>query len=454
MSYQSAKMSILTVNLKHLYQRRGLWLVYAFLGFIAFACIAGALDRPAAGKGQFTRFVLLSPVIGLLAAMLALEVVAKPFSYSLPGHRKTLRQFISVVGVTVSLLGSLLFLMYPGLRSWQLALVPCSTLFAGLIFYWLGVWLIFGIRSSWRFVGFLPLVIITAGFFNLHVIIERAIVETPFAVILVGALSSVVAWRLLGNAGLARRYCAVPWLGFLDFWNRDKLQRYTQAKKAIKWEKLKTHPNPWVEQFFLGRMKECEYFSQGRHVWGGLYTTFAVALSRWRDALSGFLMALLVVCFLGYMGPAATIIFFIMPGFMVAQTRLPAYSSMLVSGGRTERFITTITLVATIAVLVTVLVTVVAASSLPLAAIMPDFTLRGANFSFHAVNMGLFFVPLLMIPIVFALQLIFFRKPIFMMLSIMLLFMLLFFGGFFGLPALVLQRNIVISHAVHKISID
>ena len=84
------------------------------------------------------------------------------------------------------------------------------------------------------------------------------------------------------------------------------------------------------------------------------------------------------------------------------------------------------TLVITTAVLVTILVTIVAALSLPLAAVMPDITLRGSTFTFHAMNIELFFVPLLMIPIVFTIQLIFYRKPIFMMVSIMLLLGLLF----------------------------
>jgi len=185
-------MSILTVNLKHLYQRRGLWLVYVFLGFIIFLCIAAALDH-AVPKGQFMGFVLLSFMIGLLAGVLPLEVVTKPFSYCLPGHRKTVRQFIFLVGTAVNFLGSLLFLMYPGLRFWQLALVPCSALFAGLIFYWLGIGYAFAIRTSGAFVGFLPLVIVAGGFFDFHVIMERAIVENPAGVILAGVLASAVA---------------------------------------------------------------------------------------------------------------------------------------------------------------------------------------------------------------------------------------------------------------------
>jgi hypothetical protein len=125
------------------------------------------------------------------------------------------------------------------------------------------------------------------------------------------------------------------------------------------------------------------------------------------------------------MGPGKNILF-IMPGLMFAQMRLPVYSSMLISGGRNERYRGAMTLVITTAVLVTVLATIVAALSLPLAAIMPDITLRGSTFTFRAMNIELFFVPLLMIPIVFTIQLIYYRKPVVMMVLIMLLFMLLF----------------------------
>lgn len=425
-------MGTLNVNLKHLYQRRGLWLVYAFLGPIPCLCIAAVLDRPGVGKGKFGGFVLLSFISGLLAAMLALEVVTKPFSFCLPDHRKTLRQFLFVVGVTVSFLGSLVLVLYPGLRPEQLLLVICAACSMGLIFYWLAVAFALGIRSSCVFVGFLPLVILAGAFFDLHIIIERAVVANPFAVILSGVLSSVVAWLLLGNADLARRYCAVPWMGFFDAWNRDRIQRYQQARTAVKWEKLKTHPNPWVERYFLGRMQKCEYLSQGRHVWGGLYAALGPTIPQWKENPSSAFGALFTIClvvgFLGYTGPAGSSFIFVMPGLMLAGMRLPAYSSMLVSGGRKERFVTTITLVATIAVLTTVLVSIVAALSLPLAAVMPDVTLRGTTFAFHAMNTRLFFFPLLMMPIVFALQSIFFRKPVLIMLPIMMLF----FGAIFA----------------------
>lgn len=418
-------MSILAVNLKHLYQRRGLWLVYMLLGFFVFISIAAPSWRPVADKGRFIGLVVLAFVVGLLLAILPIGVLSKPFSYCLPGHRKVVGRFIFCVGAAFNFLGSLLFLWYPGLNSWQLLLVVCSAFSAGLIFYWLGVWLAFGVRNSAVWIGLLPFIIFGGGFFGLHIVIEHVIVGNPFGVILVGVLSSVLAWLWLGNADRARRYCGVPGIGFFDAWNQDKVQKYRQVRAAKKWDKLKKHPSPWVETFFLGRMNRYDYVSTGRYIWGGLYTTFGIALPQWKEAFSGVFLALVLVCFLGYMGPGRNI-FFIMPGFMFAQMRLPVYSSMLISGGRNERYRGAMTLVITTAVLVTVLATIVAALSLPLAAIMPDITLRGSTFTFRAMNIELFFVPLLMIPIVFTIQLIYYRKPVVMMVLMMMMLMLLF----------------------------
>jgi hypothetical protein len=434
-------MSILTANLKHLYQRRGLWLVYAFLGLIGFLSIMVALDSPRAGKGQFVWLVMLQVLVGSMAATLAREVLAKPFSYCLPGHRKTVRKFILWVGVVINLLASLPYLKYPSVYSPHLILVFCSGFFASLIFYWLGVAWAFSLKKSVSWIGFLLWAIIALLFFDLHVVLESAIVRYPGIVVLVGLLSTVAAWLWLGDAGLARRYCAVPWIGLFDIWNRDKVQRYGQARAAIKWDKLKKHPNPRVERFFLTRIQSGDYFKSGRYVWGGLYTTFAVAMSRWTSTLSGLFVALLLVCLFCYMDPmTVTFALFFTPAFMVAHIRLPVYSSMLISGGRNERFVTAMTLVAVIAVLITVMVTIVAAISIPLAAIMPDITLRGTTFKFHAAYLQPFFVPLLMIPIVFTIQLIFLKKPFVTMVTVILLFVLLFTGAS-GLKALSTMLN-------------
>ncbi|MHC4085097.1 MAG: hypothetical protein ACYSWZ_08415 [Planctomycetota bacterium] len=430
-------MSILTVNLKHLYQRRGLWLAYVVLGFLVFVCIAAPFKEQVE-QGRFTWLILLTFVIGLIAAMLPIEVLSKPFSYCLPGHRKIPRKYIFCLGIVFNFFGSLLFLRYPGLNSVQLLLVVCSAFFAGLISYLLGVAFAFGITNSVAFVGFLLLVIVGGGFFGLYRVLERAIVGIPFGIVLVGFLSSIVAWIWLGNEDWARKYCAVPWIGFFDVWNRDKMQRYRQVRAAAKWDKLKQHPNPWVETFFLGRMNRYDYFSANRYIWGAFYTTFGIALSQISQWMAAFSF-LLWVCFYGYIGFGLVNMLFILPVLMISQMRLPVYSSMLISGGRNERYRCAMTLVITTAVLITILVTIVAALSLPLATIMPDITLQGRTFTFHAMDIRLFFIPLLMIPLIFTVQLIFYRKMLYMMILFMLIMLIC---GLPFLPSMILYEHL------------
>ena len=422
-------MGILTVNLKHLYQRRGLWLAYVLLGLLVFGSIAATLNKRAAGEGMNIILGISAALIaGLVAAVLQIEILAKPFSYCLGGHRKVPRKFIFTAGVVANLLVSLIFVLFPGLGWGQWIPVICSVFFAGLVFYWIGVLSAFVGRASGFWIGFLPCLIIGGKIFDLHITIERTIVENPLGVTLLGAFSSIAAWIWLGNVGLARRYCGVPWVGLFDAWNRDKLGKYKQLRASVKWDKLKNHPKPWVERFFLGKMNKCDYLGTGRYIWGGLYTTFGTI--QWKAVLAGVFIVLLMLCFLCYTGSTTFLLFF-MPGFMIMYMRTPIYSSMPISGGRNERLYTTMTLVATTAVLITALVTIMAALSMALTVIMPDITLRGSTFTFQAVNIELFFVPLLIIPVASTFQLIFYRRPIVMVLSIMMLFMLLSFIGAF-----------------------
>jgi hypothetical protein len=426
-------MKILAANLKHLYQRRILWLFYVYLGLIIliiFSSVAAEIENPDAGRRHFIWLLMHEFLIGCIAAALQIEVLNKPLSYCLPGHRKTIRKFIFWVGIVISFVGSLLFFAYPGLLSWETILILCSAFCANLIFYWFGVGFVFVNKNAAIAIAlFFWWAIFVPMLLDLHIMIESIFVQYFAIIVFIGGLSSIAAWFWLGNEGLARRYCAVPWISLFDLWNRDKLLRYSQSKAVTKWNKLKTHPNPQVEGFFLARMQIYGHFGIGRYIWGSLYTTFGIAISQGKGNLLGLFILLLMAIFFSYMGPMAAIIFYFLPAFMVGQIRLPVYSSMLISGGRKERFLTAMTLVATIAVLITALVTTIAALSVPLATTMPDITLHGKTFTFHAMSLQPFFVPLLMIPIVFTIQLFFFKKPYFVTVTIILLFMLLFTGG-------------------------
>ena len=392
-------MSVLSVNLKHLYQRIGLWLTYLILGLLVFSSLAIALEKPLAARGRFMGLVMLQFLIGACIASLSSEVLTKPFSYCLPGHRAVPRKFIFSVAAVTSLLGSLLFLAYPGLYWWQQPLVTCSAFCAGLIVFWAAVAFTFGVGNSGWGVVFASMIFCGAVFSDLHAAAERAIVGAPLAVISLGLVSSVVVWIWLGKSNWARKFCAVSRIGFFDLGDRDRVQEFARRRAAARPDKFKNHPSPWVERFFLDRMNNCDHLGPGRYIWGGLYTTYGMALSNWRGSLFGLIIWLaMMICFSYILNEGADILFF-MGGVVVIHMRLPVYSSMTIPGGRGERFSTAVILAGSVTLLITAVLALVAAVSVALAPVMPDITFSDEVLTFHGTSLRLLIVPSMIIPI-------------------------------------------------------
>lgn len=411
-------MSILTVNLKHYYQWRGFGLVYLFLAGVVYVAIAAPLTYGVAGKGAYIGLTVSAFFVGLLVTLTQIEVLTKPFSYCLVGQRGVVRKVTFFIAMLVNLFGSMLFVIYPGLSPLRQVVVVCSAFFAGLTFYLLGVVFVFTIKNSGVVVClFVLFEIIGRKRFDLHVILERAIVDYPSAVICVGIVTSAVAWVWLGRADLARRYCNVPMMSIFDCFNREKVQKYNAAKKV---HKLKGHPRPWVEKFFLGRMSKYDYLGDGRYIWGVLYNHFAIIVSKWK--LFAVCLVLLTIVS-GYMIQMIIFAVIALPAAIMSHQRPPAYSSMLIFGGRRQKFVSTVVLcVAGIAVTWAAILVTVGLSKL-LAGFMPEIALRGGarKLVFHIIDARFIFVPLTAAPFLVTIRLIFYRKPVYAMLLIMLL---------------------------------
>jgi hypothetical protein len=401
-------MSILTVNLKHLYQRRGLWLVYLLFGFVAFTFMKDSLVHPKAGEGDFVGFAVLSFFIGFLAILPQMEVLSTPLSYCLPGHRRVFRRYVFYTAIATSAVCSMLFLRYPDLYGGPLALVVCSAFFAGLTFYMAGVtFVMVGMNAAFIF-GLLPLTVLVGERYDLDMLLERIIIGNVFGVVLVGILISIAMWFWLGRPGLVRRYCAVPWMGFMDIFNKEKLMRYTNARLGTKQGRFLKHPRPWVEKWFLGRMNKHDYLGTGRFFWGALYCTSAIAISRWQI----FLLSIPVLTIIfGYGGKVAVFSLIMVPAIIAIGTEPPVYSTMLISGGRRRRFTTTLGLTVTGAALLCIATLIISGLSTLFAKFMPTFAIEGKTFSFQPIDPRVALVPLLFLPFASTMQLVFHRMP-------------------------------------------
>jgi len=409
-------MGNLTANLKHLYLHRSFWGIYAMLGWLVLVSAAGILDKDSmAGQGEFIGLVIIPSMMGFFTTLQQVDVLSKPFSYCLPGHRKVPRNVIFFLATVTNLLGSVLFIAYPDLHRGQQVLVFCSAFFGGVLLFWGGVVFAFNVGSAARYIGIalLSLVCLGGQYIDLHRIMERIIVGHPFAVILPSVLGSLAAWRLLGDPNRARRHCGVPIWPAIDAWNRKKVRGYSQARAEAVNKKFKGHPSPCVEEFFLARMNRCSYGGRVRHIWGGLYTTFGMALSQWKACLLGLFVALSVVLFFSYISPGATTVFFCFAGAaMAVHMGLPVYGSTPAPQGRCERFAAAIVVAAIIALLTVVAMAIVSVLSITLEPFMPLVRLQGSTYTFYPANIRHVFFPLIIVPIVLTFGFCFHRRPL------------------------------------------
>jgi len=420
-------MSILTINLRHLYQRRGLWLAYAMFGLFVWVSIMVPLGDPVAGEGRFIGLIVFAFIVGMAAAVLQMETLGKPMAFCLPGHRPCVRKVVFVIALVTNSLSSLLFLFYPGLPFvWRL-IVLCSAFFAGLIFYLAGATLAFRCRQATAFVGLLAFGLFGGRLLNLHIVLERAVVLYPGLVIALGLLCAGAVWIYLNNAEMVRRHCLRPWVGFDDIFNREKIRQSQRNRDAAPWKKLKDHPRPWVEGFFITRMTQSKPLGTMRFVWGGLYSSFALLISQWKHAAS---LVLFFAAFLGYLGSRMSLMpaFFLPLIVMGTYASQPVvYSAMLIVSGRKERFFSTLAAVISGAGLLTLFIAVVSLLSVPLAFVMPDIKFYGLDASYRMIGIQAIYAVLVFLPLASVVQLMLYRRPALMTVALVTLVYLMAF---------------------------
>jgi len=422
-------MNILSANLKHLYQRKSCWLfglLFVATAFAIIMMIAGVIGKNKLGAFYAPSLWML--YMGVFAATLAMDVLTKPFSYCLPGHQNATRNFLFSVGLPLAFLWSLIFLFFPGLDFAETVLAHLAAFSLFTIFYWVGVLIVFKFKAWAVIVGFLPLMIISINEFNINEFIVRTILEGPLLIIFAGILINVSAWHYWSRSDLARRYCGKSWMGLLDAWNKEKIEK-NQLDKLREKDRKKPDAfriSPSVERFFIARISGAETDNLRQYIWGSLYKNFGVALSQFRrNWMRSFITILLLLCFLGYFVLIGNILFFI-PGVMVIYMNLNIHSNLLISGGRRERFWSALTLAVVTTVFATFFVISVAAFSMLLEPLLPELTIKGETFVFCALNIKLFFVPLLIIPITLTIGLILHKSPILAMFLTVISFLALF----------------------------
>ncbi|MBT3289926.1 MAG: hypothetical protein HN380_21460 [Victivallales bacterium] len=390
-------MSILTANLKHLYQRRGLWLVYLIV-----AMLTPAAFLSFGGRAGRTWTLLMMGVLGLVLGIHQREVASRPLSFLLPRHTgNALRQAL-LQGACFGGLTALSWLMLPQIRTVHpLGMLGIAWSLAAAC-YMAGTVLGFALPFVAPAICFLPFLVMGGAFLAIPQAVDRLLQEYPILA-LAGALALLAwSWKYLGRQGLSRRCAAGRSLAFLDEFNVTKAARYHQWRRARRVDSQPELGSPAVARLCADGIRRNQPRSILRYAystwyeWFGAVTPKQLANLIWPTAIS--------VPFMMYIaGGANSIIYFIMPGAMMATMR-HLQAKIFLPVGRRQRFLLAVTDLSILTVLGTVFACVAAGLSHAILPLMSPLSVRGATFSPQPFPYLYVLAPGTLIPGVLAIQ--------------------------------------------------
>lgn len=384
-------MKILIANLKHFYQCRRLWLYYLFL----LPYLASMVYLPRRAHTGSLHFIVFSFYAGYMVADLQRNILTKPFSFCMPGHRTALRSVTLTVGLALNFIFAIRSYWYYEIGLPHVLIMIMAAGLAGIMFYLLGVWTVLLTKGPTGLMFIFPLIPLTFFFAPRNFLENIAI---PLSVIAVGILSCVISWGRLGRDAHARKFCGQLVVGMMGAGSPSTAQkiRRREAVKGSSGNRSILSDN--LESSFLAKIKACPSLNKGKYALGALYVYFG-RQSRVGWMIMPFIMIAGILYFGYFPESPQRIFFYIFPVFPALSVDLISHRALLLPGGRSEKYYAALVTGAAITVLWTLSVAIYTAASIPLATILPNFALGSHAFVFRALDLRYSYLCLFVMPI-------------------------------------------------------
>jgi len=396
-------MRALAVNLKHLYQRRIMWVIGPLFIYYFFMTLMMLMTE---GPAYPLMYLILSIGLGVLVGSMQKDTMTKPMLFLLPLHQTTGRAFVFIIGFLWHFVTPIVLILV-GNPGYSQAIAFAAF---GMAFYLLSAATMFYFAKQTLpiFIGILPQMGLVFGLTALHIRFSFFVANELWVGLLFCGTACAFVWRLYGRRTLARKACrGDAWTIFHGADTREG-QAVIQRQLNRRWGKEK-HRVGWAERFFPTRMERCPPGGISRYVWGALYELCAV-FSVKHHFFMVFGWTLCAICF-GYvplpLGILTSVMFVILPAQSCFAVNLRLQKNLPRCAGRRERFMGLFSTVAFAVAVVMTMLTLLLAFSLALAPVMPDFH---EILTFHSMEMRYLYLPLLIMPLGFVVHLIFSRS--------------------------------------------
>ncbi|MCF7956901.1 MAG: hypothetical protein K9M57_00495 [Phycisphaerae bacterium] len=365
-------MTPLTANLKIFYQRKMIWFWYLIL----LAYVPQVLFDDTPSKSM--NIMIISLLAGIMVASLLCDLMKRPLTFCLPGHRKLPAKLLLAIGLILNALLALIFIRTPDLSHGMLMLVVVTAASLGLTCYFFSSLGIYYTGQTPTWAGWIWPVLFLFIFFGGYKYCYIAMLAFPIPVLFVSLIANVFCLRLIGQPNHHRRLCNSDFTGIFDNALSPSGQRKAIAKAL---EKKTSHgqiPN-WLEKLTISQLKNTADF-RWKAAWGESYINFdkAYAIGRWQTI---FIIPLLLL-FYGYtlgdvqVGPerlrTVTDIVYILPILFVLFCQMPTHPSLLTPAGRKEKFRSSLINAIVLTLLLTLVMTIMVGAFNLIAPYMPN----------------------------------------------------------------------------------
>jgi hypothetical protein len=214
------------------------------------------------------------------------------------------------------------------------------------------------------------------------------IIDFPLGIIILGLLTCSIVWRQLGRDSLARDNCGKLYVGFVNYGDLAKRQKYGREIYS-KWSWERDYAIALsLEEFALARIKASHPFSGKRYVFGNLYALLSLMEGPPWMFLLVPLVVMVVMIFYGYVFPvqAGASFIFVIPAYAVAFAGIYPRGTIFLPGGRIEKYHSALASGLLIMLFSTCLLAMLAMVLTLIRPLMPVIPFEGAFIRFHAFD--------------------------------------------------------------------
>ena len=395
-----------TANLKHLYQRREMWIWYFFIGIFILLLIAMIKTY----EIKFDNGALISPILVIFfisSAMgrLTADIWNKPFSFCMPGQIETSLKILLSTGIITAITAYLaITTLFHGVITWTF---PVSIALISFYFmvYWLSAIIVIRFpRIVFVFI-FIFYLIPKIGNSGLFILVQNMLLNNLWASVLICSVTSYLIYKNVKSRYLSRLLCGAPWWRMLSgLQNPKSRNRFRAGLMGSNRRSFTAGLDDRINYYFSKRIRSNVYSSFASLIYEQVYLIIGPLITR--GGLLAFGIFFLFFFFiLSYFSPynnpvesQLNILFWF--SFGVGISFIRPGSNILLPHSRRERFLSGLAAILT-ATFITILITAaIVILSKILSSFIPHLFIMGRPLKIVSFQAKFLFIPVIVLPAV------------------------------------------------------